>query len=84
MLDLISLVVEGIFILMVLFHMLIVNKSISRLEEKFEELDDEVFKKYKEEKEIQEKEVKEVALETTAQITTKKKRVRKPKAAKEL
>jgi hypothetical protein len=51
--------------------MVITNRSITRLEEKFQELDSEVFKQSKEQ---------EVEVVTPA----RKKRIRKPKVAKEV
>lgn len=78
--SLISIVTEILFVLMMLVHMFVVNKSISRLEEKFEELDDEVFKNSKESKAEVEKE-KDI-IETAGPVI-KKRRTRKPKISKE-
>lgn len=71
MLNLVSILVEVLFVLMITSHMVITNRSITRLEEKFQELDSEVFKQSKEQ---------EVEVVTPA----RKKRIRKPKVAKEV
>jgi len=66
----ISVGLEIVFVLMILIHMSSTNKSIARLEEKFEELDTEVFNS---------KLDKEIEVATPA---PRKKRVRKPKVIK--
>ena len=71
MLNLVSTLVEALFVLMITLHMVITNRSIRRLEEKFQELDSEVFKQSKEQ-------VVDVV------DPARKKRIRKPKVAKEI
>lgn len=71
MLNLVSVLVEVLFVLTITLHMVITNRSITRLEEKFQELDSEVFKQSKEQ-------------EVKAVTPARKKRIRKPKVAKEV
>ena len=71
MLNLVSALVEVLFVLMITLHMIITSRSITRLEEKFQELDSEVFKQSKEQ-------VVDVV------DPARKKRIRKPKVAKEV
>lgn len=71
MLNLVSVLVEVLFVLMITSHIVITNRSITRLEEKFQELDSEVFKQSKEQ-------------EVEVVTPDRKKRIRKPKVAKEV
>lgn len=71
MLNLVSALVEVLFVLMITLHMIITSRSITRLEEKFQEIDSEVFKQSKEQ-------VVDVV------DPARKKRIRKPKVAKEI